>query len=120
MDQSERKNDLVQQPCVGICSKIERNRSLSKRCLCSGTILLHSLIACGRAQATTTAPGLHLLLLWGTREERLKTASAIKDSGNSQMIESLSAAPEGRGSFLELPALESGPCFPENFDQKDI
>lgn len=58
----------------------------------------------------------------GTREERLKTAlEAIKDSGNSQMIESLNAALEGREASFELPALESGPqAFLKTLDQKDI
>ena len=104
------RNDLVQQPCTGIGSKIERNRSLSKRCLCSGTILLHSLTACGGLRlcvysswaSPATAP------VEGTRKKGSKLLEAIKDSGNSQMIESLNAAPEGR-SLLELPALESGP-----------
>ena len=41
-----------------------------------------------------------------SREQRLQKAlAAIKDSGNSQMIESLKAALEGRQANLELPDL---------------
>ena len=46
----------------------------------------------------------------GSREERLKKAlAAVKATGNSQMIESLTAALEGREATMELPDLESGP-----------
>ena len=41
-----------------------------------------------------------------SREQRLQKAlAAVKDSGNSQMIESLKAALEGRQANLELPDL---------------
>ena len=41
-----------------------------------------------------------------SREQRLQKArAAVKESGNSQMIESLKAALEGRQANLELPDL---------------
>ncbi len=56
----------------------------------------------------------------GSRDERLKMAlNAIQDSGNTQMIESLNAALEGREASFDLPPIESGPqAFLKTLNQK--
>ena len=45
--------------------------------------------------------------------------NAIQDSGNTQMIESLNAALEGREASFDLPPIESGPqAFLKTLNQK--
>ena len=60
-------------------------------------------IRAGSPMAQTSAPGDGIE---ESREQRLRKAfEAVKNSGNSQMIESLQAALEGRQANLELPDL---------------
>ena len=57
----------------------------------------------------------------GSREERLKAAlKAVKATGNKQMIESLTAALEGREAKIDIPSIESGPqAFLNALNQKE-
>ena len=59
-----------------------------------------------RASSPVWAPPAAGDAIEQTREQRLRKAlEAVKSSGNTQMIESLQAALEGRQANLELPDL---------------
>ncbi|WP_028953603.1 hypothetical protein [Synechococcus sp. CC9616] len=59
-----------------------------------------------RASSSVWAPPASADAIEDTREQRLRKAlEAVKNTGNTQMIESLQAALEGRQANLELPDL---------------
>ena len=59
-----------------------------------------------RASSPVWAPPASADAIEDTREQRLRKAlEAVKNTGNTQMIESLQAALEGRQANLELPDL---------------
>lgn len=59
-----------------------------------------------RANSSVWAPPASADAIEDTREQRLRKAlEAVKNTGNTQMIESLQAALEGRQANLELPDL---------------